>query len=187
LFVAGRLIKKLGPAPVVVLGLAFFSAGCVWWALGVQLVPDLLAALGGIVLTGIGVGLTMPTLMGAAAASLPQSSFATGSGVVNMIRQTGMAIGVAALVALVGTASTPTEKLAAFRLAWWLMAAVIALGLVPLPVHSTEVIVGHFARSIAITRGCARNAGNSLRSRRSNKFTWRGCLPRGSATGRLVA
>ena len=69
----------------------------------------------------------MPTLMGAAAASLPQSSFATGSGAVTMIRQTGMAIGVAVLVAVVGTASTPDEKLAAFRSAWWLMAAGIAL------------------------------------------------------------
>jgi MFS family permease len=131
LFVAGPLIKKWGPSPVVALGLAFFAGGCLWWALGVQLAPDLFTALGGIVLTGIGVGLTMPTLMGAAAASLPQSSFATGSGVVNMIRQTGLAIGVAALVALVGEATTSTEKLAAFKLAWGLMAAVAALGVVP--------------------------------------------------------
>jgi EmrB/QacA subfamily drug resistance transporter len=131
LFVGGRLIKRLGAASVVVLGLFFFASGCLWLALSVQLVPDLAAALGGIVLTGIGVGLTMPTLMGMAAASLPQSSFATGSGVVNMIRQTGMAIGVAALVALVGTASTPTEQLAAFKLAWWLMAGITALGLLP--------------------------------------------------------
>ena len=50
---------------------------------------------------------------------------------VQTIRQTGMAIGVAALVAMVGTASTPTEKLAAFSPAWWPMAAVIALGLLP--------------------------------------------------------
>jgi EmrB/QacA subfamily drug resistance transporter len=131
LFVAGPLIRKLGPSPVVALGLALFAGGCVWWALGLRLVPDLVAAVGGIVLTGIGVGLTMPTLMGAAAASLPQASFATGSGALTMIRQTGMAIGVAVLVAVVGTASTPNEKLAAFRLAWWLMAAGIALGAVP--------------------------------------------------------
>lgn len=131
LFVAGHLIRKLGPAPVVALGLAFFAGGCLWWALGLGLVPDLLSAVGGIVLTGIGVGLTMPTLMGAAAASLPQSAFATGSGALSMIRQTGMAIGVAVLVAVVGMASTPDEKLAAFRLAWWLMAAGMALGAIP--------------------------------------------------------
>lgn len=131
LLVAGRLIQRLGPAPVIVLGLAFFAGGCLWWALGVTLEPSPIAAMGGIVLTGIGVGLTLPTLMGTAAASLPSSSFATGSGVVNMIRQTGMAIGVAVLVALVGTAATPAEKLAAFEHAWWLMAAITALGLIP--------------------------------------------------------
>jgi EmrB/QacA subfamily drug resistance transporter len=131
MLVAGRLIQRLGAASVVVLGLAFFGGGCVWWALAVKLEPNLVAAMGGIALTGIGVGLTMPTVMGTAAASLPPSSFATGSGVVNMIRQTGMAIGVAGLVALIGAASSPAERLAAFQAAWWLMAAVAAVGLIP--------------------------------------------------------
>jgi EmrB/QacA subfamily drug resistance transporter len=131
MLVAGRLIQRLGPGPVVLLGLAFFAAGCVWWALGVRLEPSLASALGGIVLTGIGVGLTLPTLMGIAAAALPPSSFATGSGVVNMIRQTGFAVGVAALVALVGAAGTPMERLAAFKTAWWFMVAVTALGAIP--------------------------------------------------------
>ena len=131
LLVAGRLIQRLGPRPVVVLGLVFFAAGCLWWALGVELEPNLVSALGGIVLTGIGVGLTVPTLMGTATASLPPSSFATGSGVVNMIRQTGFAIGVAALVASVGGASTPVERLAAFKVAWWFMVAITAVGVIP--------------------------------------------------------
>jgi MFS family permease len=131
MLVAGRLIQRLGAASVIVLGLAFFGGGCAWWALAVKLEPNLVAAMGGIALTGIGVGLTMPTVMGTAAASLPPSSFATGSGVVNMIRQTGMAIGVAGLVALVGAAGTSSERLAAFQAAWWLMAAVAAIGLLP--------------------------------------------------------
>jgi len=131
LLVGARLIQRLGPRPVIVLGLVFFAAGCLWWALGVQLEPSLAGALGGIVLTGIGVGLALPTLMGTAAASLPPSSFATGSGVVNMIRQTGFAIGVAALVASVGGASTPVERLAAFKVAWWFMVAITAVGVIP--------------------------------------------------------
>jgi hypothetical protein len=48
-----------------------------------------------------------------------------------MIRQTGMAVGVAGLIALVGAAGTPSDRLAAFQLAWWLMAAVAAIGLIP--------------------------------------------------------
>ena len=131
LLVAARLIQRLGPRPVIVLGLVFFATGCLWWALNMQLEPSLTCALGGIVLTGIGAGLAMPTLMGTAAASLPPSSFATGSGVVNMIRQTGFAIGVAALVASVGGASTPVERLAAFKVAWWFMVAITAVGVIP--------------------------------------------------------
>ncbi|HEY2873405.1 MAG TPA: MFS transporter [Reyranella sp.] len=132
LLVAGRLIQRLGPAPVVVLGLGFFAGGCLVWALMIGLTPSLPAAIVGIVMTGIGVGLTLPTLMGIAAASLPPSSFATGSGVVNMIRQTGMAIGVAMLVVLVGGGGTPAERLQAFHLAWWVMAAITAVGFAPL-------------------------------------------------------
>jgi MFS family permease len=132
LLVAGRLIQRLGPAPVIVLGLGFFGGGCIVWALAVDLTPNLLAAIAGIVMTGIGVGLTLPTLMGTAAGSLPPSSFATGSGVINMIRQTGMAIGVAMLVAIVGGGGAPVERLHAFHFAWWAMAAVTAVGFAPL-------------------------------------------------------
>ena len=107
-------------------------AGCAWWAITVTLTPSLTAALGGIILTGIGVGLTMPTLMGAAAGALPPSSFATGSPVVNMIRQTGMAVGVAGLIAIIGTpGGSAADHLDAFRNAWWAMTFITLLGLVP--------------------------------------------------------
>ncbi len=54
-------------------------------------------------LSGVGVGLTLPTMMATGAGALPPPSFATGSAVINMIRQTGLAIGVAVLVAVLGT------------------------------------------------------------------------------------
>ena len=61
-------------------------------ALAAGLRPDYVGdVLGGMLLTGIGVGLTLPTLMATAAASLPPTSFATGSAVVNMLRQVGLA------------------------------------------------------------------------------------------------
>jgi hypothetical protein len=81
--------------------------------------------------TGIGVGLTYPTLLGVAGAALPPSSFATGSGVINMIRQAAIAIGVAIFVAVIALPVSPTGRLAAFHLGWWLMAAITAIGLVP--------------------------------------------------------
>ncbi len=129
--VANRLIARLGPAAVVGAGIVSFVAGLISWAMFTGPAPNLGPAIGGIALTGIGVGLTFPTLMGIATAALPPSSFSTGSGVINMIRQSSLAVGVAIFVAIVGSASSPAERLAAFHRGWWLMAAITALGLIP--------------------------------------------------------
>jgi hypothetical protein len=84
--------------------------------------------LGGMLLTGVGVGLTLPTLMSTAAGSLPPTSFATGSAVVNMVRQVGMAVGVAILVAVLGAPDTSVARLAAFQHGWWVIAATALAG-----------------------------------------------------------
>jgi hypothetical protein len=62
--------------------------------------------------------------MAAAASSLPPQAFATGSAVVNMLRQVGLAIGVAVLVAVLGTPNGPAAALSAFRDGWIVIAAV---------------------------------------------------------------
>ncbi|HUA96473.1 MAG TPA: MFS transporter [Acidimicrobiales bacterium] len=131
--VAGRLIARFGPALVIALGSVVFGIGISWWALAVTVQPNYLSGvLGGMLLTGIGVGLTLPTMMATAASSLPQQSFATGSGVVNMIRQTGLALGVALLVAVLGTATGHgAATIDAFRHGWWTAAALSFAGIVP--------------------------------------------------------
>src|SRR3954451_7123351 len=123
--VAGRLIARLGPGPVIGGGSALFAAGVAWWSLAAGLRPDYVGdVLGGMLLTGAGVGLTLPTLMATAASSLPPQAFATGSAVVTMLRQVGLAVGVAVLVALLGTPESPAATLDAFQLAWGVIAAV---------------------------------------------------------------
>jgi MFS family permease len=131
--VAGRLIRRYGPALVISLGCLAFGTGTAWWALAATAAPDYVSGmLGGMLLTGAGVGLTLPTMMSTAAGSLPPQSFATGSGVINMIRQTGLALGVAVLVAVLGTDGTHgTAPLAAFQHAWWVTAAIAVAGVVP--------------------------------------------------------
>ena len=104
-------------------GSTIFAAGAAWWALAVGRAPDYVGEmLGGMLLTGIGVGLTLPTFMATATCSLPAASFATGSGVVNMLRQVGLAIGVAVLVALIGNPGGGAS-LAAFQRGWLAVAA----------------------------------------------------------------
>jgi EmrB/QacA subfamily drug resistance transporter len=131
--VAGPLIRRFGPAVVMSLGSLVFAAGVAWWALAATTAPDYVSGiLGGMILGGAGVGLTLPTMMSTAAGSLPPQSFATGSGVINMIRQTGLALGVAVLVAVLGTDGTHgTAPLAAFQHAWWVTAAIAVAGVVP--------------------------------------------------------
>jgi EmrB/QacA subfamily drug resistance transporter len=130
--IAGRLISRFGPALVIAVGSASFAAGVAWWAIAVTTQPDYVSGmLGGMLLTGVGVGLTLPTMMATASASLPPQAFGTGSAVINMIRQTGLALGVAILVALLGSGATHDTALSTFRDAWWLTAAIALTGALP--------------------------------------------------------
>jgi EmrB/QacA subfamily drug resistance transporter len=127
--VAGRLIARFGPGPVICAGSTIFAAGAAWWALAAGLQPDYTRdMLGGMLLTGVGVGLTLPTLMATAASSLPPHAFATGSAVINTLRQVGLAVGVAVLIAVLGSPSSPAATLAAFQSGWVVIAAVALAG-----------------------------------------------------------
>ena len=67
-------------------GIVCFTGGQVYLATVFGAEPDMTAAIIATIPSGIGVGLLFPTLMGVSASPLPPSSFATGSGVINMIR-----------------------------------------------------------------------------------------------------
>jgi EmrB/QacA subfamily drug resistance transporter len=122
--VAGRLTVRFGAAAVIAAGSTIFAAGVAWWTLAVGLHPDYVGEmLGGMILTGIGVGLTLPTFMATGAAALPQHSFATGSAAINMLRQIGLAIGVAILIAVLGSPVSPLATLHAYQQAGWVIAA----------------------------------------------------------------
>jgi EmrB/QacA subfamily drug resistance transporter len=127
--VAGRLTARFGAGPVIAAGSTIFAAGAAWWALAIGMRPDYAGEmLGGMLLTGIGVGLTLPTLMATGASSLPPHAFATGSAVVNMLRQVGLAIGVAALIAVIGAPRSPLATLIAYEHATWMVAAIAFVG-----------------------------------------------------------
>jgi EmrB/QacA subfamily drug resistance transporter len=120
-FPAGLLGARIGHRVVGTLGSLFFAAGGVWWITHVGATPDWSGAyLPGSLLGGFGVGLMLPSLGGAATAPLPPQRFATGSALYAMTRQIGIALGVACLVAILGTASGATA-VGAFHHAWVFM------------------------------------------------------------------
>jgi EmrB/QacA subfamily drug resistance transporter len=100
---AGPLARRIGPGPVAAAGCAIYAAGCVFWRLNLAVTPDYAARmLPGMLLTGTGVGLTLPTLVSAAVSAVPPHRFATGSGIVTMARQVGIVLGVSVLVTVLG-------------------------------------------------------------------------------------
>jgi EmrB/QacA subfamily drug resistance transporter len=129
--IAGRLIARYGPGRVIAAGATVYAAGATWWTLRAGLTPNYAGQmLPGMLMTGIGVGLTLPTFMSTGASSLPSHSFATGSAVVNMLRQVGLAVGVAVLIAVIGTPRTGAAQVSAFQHGWIVIASTSLLAAV---------------------------------------------------------
>lgn len=78
------------------------------------------------VLTGVGVGLTLGTLIAAGVQSLPGARTATGSALVSSFRQVSSALGVAILIILIGSRVT-AGSVGDFRLAWAVGAVLAAV------------------------------------------------------------
>jgi EmrB/QacA subfamily drug resistance transporter len=132
---AGRIADRTGQRAVVVPGTIVYAAGLAWQALALSAEPDLLGAwLPGQVLAGAGVGLVLPALTSAAARSLPPQRFATGMAMSLTSRQLGIVLGIAVVVAVIGTPA-PGDALDAYRSGLGLcaivglLAGVVALGL----------------------------------------------------------
>jgi EmrB/QacA subfamily drug resistance transporter len=120
----GRLIKRYGPGPVIGIGGAVYTAGVVWWIARAGLHPDYVTqVLPGTLLTGAGVGLTLPTIMSTGTSTLPPQALATGPAAINMLRQVGVAVGVSIFVAVIGTPHGGTAALHAFHDGWGVIAA----------------------------------------------------------------
>jgi NTE family protein len=117
--VAGVLSDRFGQRLVAVPGGLLFALGTLLFATQVGASSNYAAAfLPATLLTGAGVGLTFGGFASASVAELPRDRFSTGSGVFSMFRQLGAVIGIAILVALLGTGGA---SVGTFHLAWGLM------------------------------------------------------------------
>ncbi|HUK67676.1 MAG TPA: MFS transporter [Streptosporangiaceae bacterium] len=115
-FAAPRMARWLGgPGRVAVIGCAVNAGAQLLWFTQIQAQPAYLThLLPAQLLGGAGVGLTIPSLLGAGSASLSPARFGTGSGILNMARQVGTVLGVAGLVAILSHASS-ADPVAAYR------------------------------------------------------------------------
>jgi EmrB/QacA subfamily drug resistance transporter len=120
---AGKLSHTYGARKVL-------SAGAVFWTSGLALNAAVVGAgphwathwLPAALLTGLGIGLTLPVQSGAAVQALPPARFALGSAINASLRQLGAVLGISLFVAVLGNPS-PATAVTAFHHVWWLFAA----------------------------------------------------------------
>ncbi|MEA2135200.1 MAG: hypothetical protein QOC68_3109 [Solirubrobacteraceae bacterium] len=138
---SGRLADGRQPAAFGAVGGFVFAAGCLWFITHAGVQPAYLSAiLPGQVLTGIGVGLLLPSFTATAAATLAPEQLATGIGVQTMCRQIGAALGLASWVAIVGTPSA-ADAVDAFGSGWVFMSVTAVLaGLALLPMARGRLV-----------------------------------------------
>lgn len=118
---AGKLGARVGQSIVAGAGCLLYAAGIAIFMLRVSTEPDALGVLTpSWIIGGIGVGMVLPTIAASVAASVPQARFATGISVMTTARQIGAVIGVALLVAILGTPD-PADPLPAFNDSWWML------------------------------------------------------------------
>jgi EmrB/QacA subfamily drug resistance transporter len=122
----GRLVERYGSRQVAVPALMLFCGACLAYH-GAGPRPDYLGHwLPAQLVSGSAVGLTFAGLTSASVADLPLRRLATGTALSSCFRQIGAVVGIAGLVAVLGTPETRTP-LPAFERAWILMACT-ALG-----------------------------------------------------------
>jgi EmrB/QacA subfamily drug resistance transporter len=145
--IGGRLADRFGQRVVAIPGGLLFAAGCLGFALTTDGTPHYATEiLPWQILTGTGVGLSFAAWGSAAVAELPPSRFSTGSAISSTSRQIGAVLGIAVLVAVLGT-PRPEDAVATFHTAWRLMAltsaaaAITAVGLGRVRARDPEAVL----------------------------------------------
>lgn len=156
--VLGPVAERRGYRPFVVVGALVWAGAYLWYHQQTGLTSAFWSEwLPGQVLSGIGVGMTLPLLGSAGLAAVPGGRYATASAVASSARQLGGVLGIAILVVVIGNPTTPSAAVEAFRRGWmvsivaFLVVAVVALVLgrieatdesaAPLPTSERETVV----------------------------------------------
>ena len=134
---AGRRAARIGHRPMLVAGGIIYALGFVWFSVMAGPTPNFLRDwLPGMLLSGVGVGMLLPSLAGAAVFGLPPERFAVGSAVNQSIRQMGAVFGVALVVVLLGNAFGPSA-IESFKTHFMvLVAGGLATALLSLPIDT---------------------------------------------------
>jgi EmrB/QacA subfamily drug resistance transporter len=131
----GRIASRLGHRRFLVGGSLLYAVSSLWFFLVPGNEPNYVQHwLPGLVMSGIAVGLVLPSLSAAAVSRLPMAHYAVGSAVNQATRQIGSVLGVALTVALLGHATLLRADFDTFYLLHGALA--LLTGLLCLPVDT---------------------------------------------------
>jgi hypothetical protein len=126
--VASRLGPRIGMPVVGAIGGLLLASGLALTASLVDAGPDYVGSfLPGQLVSGAGVGLSLPAFTVAAVGAVAPNRLATAIGISSMFRQVGAALGVAALVVILAAPDGGTA-MDSFRTGWVFMAVAAATG-----------------------------------------------------------
>ncbi|MEA2335865.1 MAG: hypothetical protein QOG40_2355 [Solirubrobacteraceae bacterium] len=156
-----RLVRRLDHRPVLALGALVWAAGMAYFALALGSEPDFLGGwLPGMVILGVGAGLTFPTLAGVAVDSVPGPRFAVATSLNSVAAQLGAALGVAILIAIAGE-----ETFHALRHGWLFAGGCFVAGAIPclalIATHDSEgdPVEHRFTGALALDGSAAESDG----------------------------
>jgi EmrB/QacA subfamily drug resistance transporter len=137
----GPLAARHGYRPFIVPGALIWAAAFLWYHQAVGVEPAFWTEwLPGQLLSGLGVGATLPLLGSAALAAVPGGRYATASAVVSAARQIGGVLGIAIIVVLIGELA-PATVIDSLRDGWLLsIGAFLLVALIALPLGRIDAI-----------------------------------------------
>ena len=115
---AGAMADRIGPRPLIALGLAMQAAGLAWIALTATGNAGYGQFVAPLVLAGVGISMAIPTVPAAALNAVPPSDVGKASGVQSTLQRFGAVFGVAIVVAVFSTnghLSSPAGVVTGFR------------------------------------------------------------------------
>jgi EmrB/QacA subfamily drug resistance transporter len=115
---AGKFSARIGVRSVIVAGLAMLGGGFIWVALAASLHPSYPTLVAGLLVAGVGVSMTIPTVPVAVFSAVDPAEMGAASGTNTMLQRFGAVLGVAltsSIFSAYGSIGTPTGFTDGFR------------------------------------------------------------------------
>lgn len=140
--ISGKLASKIGHRPLLLAGTITYGLSGAWFMLVPDASPDYVSEwLPGLFLSGLSVGLVLPSLSAASVFGLPTKDYAVGSAINHAVRQVGTVIGVSLTVLLLAKSDLQISDFHRMYSIHIGLALFTALLCIPINTHPKQLLV----------------------------------------------